>query len=516
MRFLLVSHVAPPHIGGVENLVLAEAMALAAAGHDVVWITSDAGGDGQVPEPHPRVRIIRVRSWHVLERRCRIAFPLFAPSLLWHLWREVGAADVVHAHGLVFLPSPVAMCFARLRGKWSICTDHGGLLRFRWSLLTFGLRVLFATLGRVTAHAANRLIAYNADVEKLLRRLAGDPRKVLFLPNPVDAGLWRPPTTEERAAARASLGWDERPRVLCVARLLPHKGIDVLLDAQDPAWCLVFCGPGEQAMREHIRARGGECLEPRPQADLRILYHAADAFALPSYNEGFPVAVQEALACGLPVLTTESSAYDPYRGTPGLYLCPPTASAVREHLRRLLQEPRAAAVMPGMADESKRDGWMRDLLAPLTAAGPMTGGRSPIVVLALVLLIGHLALAVARLPGKVWGRRFADVAAYRAQGAAEFLLRRAKLGGADVLGWLLRHTPAHVAVLWRWPADGALEFAASLLAPRLLVDERLVPSGAMAHAGRELASGELQDGTRGILVVQGTPAGGLVLQVREH
>lgn len=515
MRFLLVSHVAPPHIGGVENLVLAEARTLAAAGHSVVWVTSDAGGAGQVPEPQPNVRIVRIRAWHVLERRCRIAFPLFAPSLLWHLWREVGAADVVHAHGLVFLPSPVAMCFARLRGKWSICTDHGGLLRYRWSLLTFGLRILFETLGRVTAHAANRLIAYNADVERLLCRLAGDRSKVVFLPNPVDATLWRPPTAEERAAARASLGWDERPRVLCIARLLPHKGIDVLLDAQDPAWRLVFCGPGEQAMREHIRARGGECLEPRPQAELRTLYHAADVFALPSHNEGFPVTVQEALACGLPVLTSDSPAYEPYRGTPGLHLCPPVAGAVREHLRRLLREQRVAA-MSGTARSQRSDVWLCDLLSPLTPGPSPAGGRSPVIVLALVVLLAHLVLAVARLPGKVWGRRLADVAAYHAHGAVEFLLTRARLEGVADLAWLVDRAPPDSAVLWRWPADGALEFVSSLLAPRLLIDERLVPPGATAYAGRELARGELPDGTRGTFVVQGTPAGGLVLQVREH
>lgn len=515
MRFLLVSHVAPPHIGGVENLVLAEAMALVAAGHQVVWITSDAGGDGELPQPPANLRIVRVRAWHGLERRFRIAYPLFAPSVLWHLWREVGRADVVHAHGLVFVPSPLAMLFARLRGRWAICTDHGGLLRYRWSVVTIGLRVLFATMGRVTARAANRLIAYNADIEKLLRRLAGDRSKVAFLPNPIDAALWRPPTAAERAAARAQLGWDAQPRVLCVARLLPHKGIDVLLAAQSPGWQVVFCGPGEDAMRDHIRARGGVCLPPRPQAELRTLYHAADVFALPSHNEGFPVAVQEALACGLPVLTSDAPAYEPYRGTPGLHLCRPTADDVREHLRRLLAGERGL-VGAATAPVATHQGWLRELLAPLPpTAGPATG-RSAVVVLLLVLLVAHLALAVARLPGKVWARRLDDVATWRERGAAAFLLDGAQLDGAADLQWLLDHAPADSAVLWRWPADGAVEFVATLLAPRLLVDERAVPIGAVSHGGRPLAQGELRNGQRGVFVVQGTADEGLVVRVRER
>ncbi|MEO6595658.1 MAG: glycosyltransferase family 4 protein, partial [Planctomycetota bacterium] len=334
MRFLLVSHVAPPHIGGVENLVLAEATMLAEAGHDVVWLTSDAGGQGQVPAPHARLRIERLAAWHGIERRFGIAYPIFSPRLLWRLWSEVGRADVVHAHGLVFIGSPPAMVFARCARKWTVCTDHGGLLRYPSRVVTFGLRVLFATVGRVTAAAAHRLIAYNTDVERLLRNLAGDAANVRFVRNPVDTAIFHPPSPAERAAARAALGWDDRPHVLCIARLLPHKGIDVLLAAREPGWQLVFCGPGEAAAAAaRIRASGALCLSPRPRAELLALYHAADAFALPSHNEGFPVVIQEALACGLPVLTTDAPAYAPYRATPGLHLCEPSAAAVRDRLR---------------------------------------------------------------------------------------------------------------------------------------------------------------------------------------
>jgi glycosyltransferase involved in cell wall biosynthesis len=169
-----------------------------------------------------------------------------------------------------------------------VCTDHGGLLSYRSRVGTWALRVLIETAGRLTARCAHLLVAYNRDVEALLVRLGGDARKVRFLPNPVDPRLFHPPTAAERAAARAALGWDTKPRVLCVSRLLPHKGIDVLLAAQHPAFALVFCGPGDEAMRAHIRQQGAECLDPRPQADVVTLYHAADVYALPSYNEGFP------------------------------------------------------------------------------------------------------------------------------------------------------------------------------------------------------------------------------------
>jgi len=127
------------------------------------------------------------------------------------------------------------------------------------------------------------------------------------------------------------------------------------------------------------------------------------------------------------------------------------------------------------------------------------------------LLIAHVALGLARLPGKVVGRRINETKAYREQGAARFLLASAHIGGADELEWLLEHTDERCVVLWRWPAKGALEFASALLAPRLVVDERLVPRDAVQFAGRPIAHGTVPAGTTGRILLQGTEDRGLLL-----
>lgn len=136
------------------------------------------------------------------------------------------------------------------------------------------------------------------------------------------------------------------------------------------------------------------------------------------------------------------------------------------------------------------------------------------VKLLIVLLGAHVVLGVTRVPGKVIGRRLDEIAAYREHGAAAFLLSRARLDGADELTWLLEHTDEQSVILWRWPADGALEFTSALLAPRLVVDERLVPGDATMFAGRPVASGVVPSGARGAVVVQGTSDGGLTLTAR--
>ena len=506
MRVLLVSHHAPPHIGGVENLVRMEADALLAGGHEVVWITSRSGGGGEPVAAHERLSLVRVPALHWIERWFGIAYPLFAPTLMWHVWRAARRADLVHVHGLVFPGSPLAARAARVFGVRCVCTDHGGVLTYRSRLGTWALRALLATVGRVTARAAHRLIAYNRDVEALMVRLAGDAAKVQFLANPIDAARFRPPTPAERAAARTALGWDERPRVLCVSRLLPHKGIDVLLAARDPRYELVFCGPGDDAMRAHIRSRGAECLDARPQQDVVAVYHAADVFALPSRNEGFPVAIQEALACGLPVVTSDLPAYAPYRGTPGLTLCEPRADVVRECVLAALADRRFFVAAP-----YPREPWIDALCAAGDARPRAVGMAVPVLVALLVL---HVAFGVARLPGRVWMRRIDEVAEYRTKGAVRFLLDSAQLGGAAELEWLLANTPPDSVILWRWPADGALEFAAALLAPRLVVDDRALPGGDSTFAGRDVARGTVPSGATGLITVQGTDDGGLRLLVR--
>src|SRR5690606_20557163 len=258
MRVLLVTHQAPPHIGGVEQAVQMEAESLLAAGHEVVWVTSDGAGAGAPLPERSGLRMVRVRAWHALERWFGIAYPFHVPTLFPVLWREVGAADLVHVHGLVVEGSIVAAVFARLRGRRCLLTDHGGILRYRSRAGTLALRVLIETAGRLTARCAHRLVAINADIERLLGRLSGRPADVVALGHPVLHARFAPPTPAQRRAARKAFGWDERPRVLCVGRLVPHKGVDVLLAAIEPGIALVFCGPADARTVAKIRAAGAE------------------------------------------------------------------------------------------------------------------------------------------------------------------------------------------------------------------------------------------------------------------
>jgi glycosyltransferase involved in cell wall biosynthesis len=341
MKVVIVCHHALPHIGGVEVLVDQEVRALAGAGHEVVLITSDGTGPGAPPTYPDRVRVVRVPAWHGLERRFRLPYPVFSLALLACLWREVGRCDCVHVHGFMFMNSTLALVVAWLLRRPAVLTDHGGIQQFDCRLKSVLARLGAQTVGRLSARLATRLVAYNTRVLDLLGSLAGDKGKALFLANPVDRARFHPPTAEQRRSARARLGWAaDRLKVLFVGRLVPEKGVPLLLAARDAAYDLVFCGPGDPAALGAPPPDGVEYFPPRPQPELVPLYQAADLLVLPSgVREGFPLAIQEALASGLPAVTCYDPGYAPYRCLPGLSFCAREPADVRRAIRAALALP---------------------------------------------------------------------------------------------------------------------------------------------------------------------------------
>ncbi|MBZ9560273.1 MULTISPECIES: glycosyltransferase family 4 protein [unclassified Modicisalibacter] len=117
-------------------------------------------------------------------------------------------------------------------------------------------------------------------------------------------------------------GGDSATRLLCVATVTPRKGHDVLIDAlatlADRDWrCDCIGGLDRDTahvdrVRERIAATGLEArihlLGERPPAELGSAYRDADVFVLPSHYEGYGMVISEALAHGLPVITTTGGA----------------------------------------------------------------------------------------------------------------------------------------------------------------------------------------------------------------
>ncbi len=155
------------------------------------------------------------------------------------------------------------------------------------------------------------------------------------------------------------------PYILCVARLSdPRKNVELLLDAyallpaavRDRVRLMLAgsCGPPEhfwkRAETMGLQARIDYVVKPA-LSELIRLYQYASVFALPSDEEGFGMVIIEAMACGVPVVSTRSGGPDGIinDGVDG-YLTPlDDAAALAERLARLIQDKELNAEMGRLA-----------------------------------------------------------------------------------------------------------------------------------------------------------------------
>jgi glycosyltransferase involved in cell wall biosynthesis len=144
----------------------------------------------------------------------------------------------------------------------------------------------------------------------------------------------------------------ERFEILCVGRLTPAKGQHILIDAverltqqgRQVRLRLVGNGPDEASLRAHA-ARGSarECvvLEGAINQDrIREFYATADVFCLPSFAEGLPVVLMEAMAMEIPCVTTHITGVPELirDGVDGLLVAPSNTDALVTALARLMDD----------------------------------------------------------------------------------------------------------------------------------------------------------------------------------
>ena len=327
MHILLVSHYVLPHSGGIEVLVDQLGRRLALGGDHVTIVSSRIGsaiederGDGR--------RVLRVPAANFLERWLDVPYPIFSPRLLRVMRDAVRDADVVHVHGLLYLGSLSALLWAGRMGKPLVVTEHVGLVPYRAAVLNWIQRAAFAAVTRPFLRRADAVVSLNRAVYDWLARRMPDPQRLHFIPNGVDTDRFHPATGEERRAARQRFGVGERrPVALFVGRFVEKKRLDVLLETADGSFDLLLCGRGELPPGTERKAR---VLRDVDHAEMAAVYHAADFLVLPSCGEGFPIAIMEAMACGLPVVAVRDPTYSAYASDEEMIQTAADAAALRD------------------------------------------------------------------------------------------------------------------------------------------------------------------------------------------
>ncbi len=226
-----------------------------------------------------------------------------------------------------------------------------------------------------------------AQTARTLRR--GGMPPVLEVPPGVDLARFRPLSPNERDEARAGLGLPTgAPLVVCVSRLVPRKGMDVLIDAavrlrpRFPELTVVIAGTGRD--RDRLAARIAEYSAPVrllggvPDADVPRLVGAADVFAmlcrdrwLGLEQEGFGIVFLEAAAAGVPQVAGDSggAAEAVVDGETGYLVHRPTdVGAVTTAIGALLADGGRRARMGAVSRRRVEESFDYDRLAPKLAA----------------------------------------------------------------------------------------------------------------------------------------------------
>jgi glycosyltransferase involved in cell wall biosynthesis len=241
----------------------------------------------------------------------------FSPALSAQLRACVRPGGIVHGHGLWMHPGTAARKCAVRTGCPLVISPHGMLEP--WALNHSRLKkrlaaLLFEDKNLREAGCLHALCAAEADN---FRRY-GLENPIAIIPNGVDMPEIGKPLVADDAMAEKFPGLKGRRRILFLSRLHPKKGLSNLLQAWRQVardfkdWSLLIAGAGQPAYELELRTLvKNYALEKNVVfvgavygEDKRQVLAAADAFVLPSFSEGFSVAILEAAAAGLPVLLT--------------------------------------------------------------------------------------------------------------------------------------------------------------------------------------------------------------------
>ncbi len=328
-----------PVLGGIENHVKVLAEAQARAGHNVIVLVT-ARGPRTTIEDLGGVRVIKAgRFATVASAPLSLSLPIILARL---------RPDITHLH----FPYPLGEAAQALlgRSRRTVITYHSDIVR-QQGLLRLYRPLLWHVLAK-----ADRIIATSPNyiaTSPYLQRFAD---KCVIIPLGVDVDRFQQADPAQVAAIRAKGG--QRPILLFVGRLRYYKGLDDLLramallrDTQDhPTATLLICGSGpmEAAWRALTQALGlteqVHFLGDVPEETLPALYHAADLYVLPANSraEAFGVALLEAMAAGLPVISTEvgtGTSYVNIHGETGLIVPPRDPERLAQAIATLLSDP---------------------------------------------------------------------------------------------------------------------------------------------------------------------------------
>lgn len=297
-----------PSIGGVEQVMYELAKRQVAEGHEVHVFCCDSDKNNRIEKKEEIIEGVRV---HRISYMFRMSLNTFIwPSLL---WKFGGNFDIIHTHVSGHAYIMIAGILSRIRGIKHIHTTHcpwtGAEFRPKMLRPFIFLNDLF--LNKLAFGLIDKIIPITLWEVDTIKKFSKE-EKIKVIPNGMDKIFFKK-IKNNKFKKKNKI--KEKNLVLFFGRLNPTKGpeklarvaINISKKRKDVAF--VWIGPDE-GMAEEVKKliapyKNMKYLGPlRGKDKIAEMYQSADVYVLPSYREGLPLTLFEAMASGLPIVAS--------------------------------------------------------------------------------------------------------------------------------------------------------------------------------------------------------------------
>jgi glycosyltransferase involved in cell wall biosynthesis len=352
MNIVIVVHYLFPHITGTDVGAYEQAKRYTRLGHKVTMVSSNLHNSPS-QEVKDGINIVRVNALNFLER-VGIPYPIFSPALYSVLKKQIKQTDIVHVHGMLYMSTILAIRLAKFYKKPVVLTQTApDKYHFRpketsnllMKLLDRGQGLLIALLeaislyiGKRNLSLSNQITTLSTPLKKMLVEMGIKEEQIEYISNGVDTDAFHPVNEEEKLVLRRELNLPENEKlILSIGRFVPKKGLDIFIGAAASEYQLVLVSRGN--FGPYIKNAQGKVivLDPMPQERLKKVYQACDIFVLAAAGEDvFSLVLMEAMACGLPIITSNDPFYLNYVDGDTMMLVEPTSENIRRSIKEVL------------------------------------------------------------------------------------------------------------------------------------------------------------------------------------
>jgi len=335
-RVLLCSDYLPPSEGGVEYVVQNLASSLADEGYEVGVVTLDNGGREFDLHGVPGVSVYTAPAYDLTDTIGLQSMVSGAAFLEFGRVLRDFQPDVVHAHNRFFFTATLAALYT-VRSEYELVTTfHLGDIGEISGVGGAAATAFEQTASRFVVSRSTEVICVSGAVESVARSLGSDRSTVVR--NAVDIKEFTPQPTEGKS-------------LLFVGRFVRNNGVQDLVAAlptvleahPDASIHLVGSGPMETLVQETVNSNGlADAVTMHGYVDnISKLYDLANVFCRPSYSEGLPLTMLEAMASGVPPVVTAIAGVPEVvtDGETGILLEPGDPERIGQAVTELFDDP---------------------------------------------------------------------------------------------------------------------------------------------------------------------------------